>query len=86
MTEEQKKGVRVMVFAQSFVEALDQFEGNSQYRHQLKNKGKSFMVEMDKFLDDVYAQGGSEMCGLIEACQNAMDEVLDNQVEVVESD
>ena len=38
-----------MVFAQSFVEALDDFGGTSAFKHQLKNKGNSFAKEVDKF-------------------------------------
>ena len=56
-----------MVFAQSFVEALDDFGGTSAFKHQLKNKGNSFAKEVDKFLN---------------GCQDAIDKLIETSVTV----
>ena len=55
MNEQHLKALKCMVFAQSFVEALDDFGGTSAFKHQLKNKGNSFAKEVDKFLNDTFA-------------------------------
>lgn len=86
MKQEEKEAIKCMVYAQSFVEALDRFKGSSAFKHQLKNRANAFTREMDKFLDDVYKNGSTDspLIGLIECCENAIDEVIDNQVEIVE--
>ena len=73
-----------MVFAQSFVEALDDFGGTSAFKHQLKNKGNSFAKEVDKFLNDTYSNGStdSSLVNLIEGCQVAIDKLIDTSVTV----
>ena len=73
-----------MVFAQSFVEALDDFGGTSAFKHQLKNKGNSFAKEVDKFLNDTYSNGStdSSLVNLIEGCQDAIDKLIETSVTV----
>ena len=73
-----------MVFAQSFVEALDDFGGTSAFKHQLKNKGNSFAKEVDKFLNDTYSNGStdSSLVNLIEGCQDAIDKLIEDSVTV----
>jgi hypothetical protein len=86
MKKEHKKALKTLVFAQSFVEALDDFGGNRAFKHQLKNKGLSFAKEVDKFLNTVYENGStdSSLINLVERCQQAIDEVIINEVEVIE--
>jgi hypothetical protein len=86
MKTEHKKALKALVFAQSFVEALDDFGGNRAFKHQLKNKGLSFAKEVDKFLNTVYENGStdSSLINLVERCQQAIDEVIINEVEVIE--
>jgi hypothetical protein len=98
MKQEHKKALKTLVFAQSFVEALDDFggstafkhqlkqKGSTAFKHQLKQKGLSFCKEMDKFLNTVYENGStdSSLINLVERCQQAIDEVIINEVEVIE--
>lgn len=86
MKKEHLNALKCIVFAQSFVEALDEFKGSSAFRQQLKNKGKAFLKEMDKFLDTVYANGSTDasLINLIEGCQKAIDELVENDVIVIE--
>jgi len=84
MEDKHIKALKCMVFAQSFVEALDDFGGTSAFKHQLKNKGNVFIKEVDKFLDDTYAQGSTDisLINLIEGCQDAIDELIETSVTV----
>ena len=86
MEEKHRKALKCMVFAQSFVEALDDFGGNKAFKHQLKNKGNSFAKEVDKFLNDIYQNGStdSSLVNLIEGCQNAIDQVIEKDVIVTD--
>jgi hypothetical protein len=45
MKQEYKQALKTVVFAQSFVEALDEFGGSTAFKHQLKQKGLSFCKE-----------------------------------------
>lgn len=74
-----------MVFAQSFVEAIEDFEGSSYFKQRVKVGGKAFTKEVDIFLDTVYKNGGSpnELIELIEMCQKAVDKVIDEKIELV---
>jgi len=85
MKEDYIKAVKAMVFAQSFVEAIEDFEGSAHYKQKVKMRGKAFTKEVDCFLDTVYRDGGSpnEMIELIEMCQQAIDKVIDEKLEVV---
>ena len=75
-----------MVFAQSFVEALDDFGGTSAFKHQLKNKGNSFIKEVDTFLNTTYTNGSadSSLVNLIEGCQVAIDKIIEEDVTVID--
>jgi len=86
MDEKHVKALKCMVFAQSFVEALDDFGGTSAFKHQLKNKGNSFVRELDMFLNTTYKNGGSEspLISLIEGCQNAIDKIIEEDVTVID--
>ena len=86
MNEQHLKALKCMVFAQSFVEALDDFGGNRAFKHQLKNKGNSFAKEVDKFLNDTYSNGStdSSLVNLIEGCQVAIDELIETSVTVID--
>ena len=82
MKEDHKKALKCLVFAQSFVEALDDFGGSSAFRMQLKNRGKAFTKEVDKFLNSTYENGSTDtaLISLIEGCQIAIDRVIDEDV------
>ena len=84
MEESHIKALKCMVFAQSFVEALDDFGGTSAFKHQLKNKGNSFAKEVDKFLNDTYSNGStdSSLVNLIEGCQDVIDKLIETSVTV----
>ena len=86
MEEKHVRAVKCMVFAQAFVECMDEFEGTSIFKHQIKNKGRSFIKEVDKFLDSAYNGSDTEngLIGLIEECQNSIEAIIDEQVELVE--
>jgi hypothetical protein len=75
-----------MVFAQAFVEALDDFKGTNHFKQQLKRKGNMFGIEVERFLDSTYGGGSTDtnIIHLMEECQNAVESVIDNQVELVE--
>jgi hypothetical protein len=84
MNEQHLKALKCMVFAQSFVEALDDFGGTSAFKHQLKNKGNAFAKEVDKFLNDTYSNGSTDtsIVNLIEGCQDAIDKLVETSVTV----
>ena len=86
MKKEHKKALKTLVFAQSFVEALDDFGGSTAFKHQLKQKGLSFCKEMDKFLNTVYENGSTDtsIVNLIEGCQDAIDKLVEDSVTVTE--
>lgn len=86
MEDKHIKALKCMVFAQSFVEALDDFGGTSAFKHQLKNRGNAFCKEVDKFLNDTYSGGSTEtsVVNLIEGCQDAIDKLIEESVTVTE--
>lgn len=86
MKEEHKTALKAMVFAQAFVEALDDFKGTNHFKQQLKRKGNMFGIEVERFLDSTYSGGSTDtnIIHLMEECQNAVESVIDNQVELVE--
>ena len=86
MNEQHLKALKCMVFAQSFVEALDDFGGTSAFKHQLKNKGNLFSKEVDKFLNDTYSGGSTEtsIVNLIEGCQDAIEKLVEKNVKMVD--
>ncbi len=86
MKEEHKTALKAMVFAQAFVEALDDFKGTSHFKQQLKRKGNMFGAEVEYFLDSTYGGGSTDtnIFHLMEACQNAIEDIIDKQVDLVE--
>jgi hypothetical protein len=86
MEETHIKALKCLVFAQSFVEALDDFGGNRAFKHQLKNKGLSFAKEVDKFLNSTYSNGSTDtsIVNLIEGCQDAIDKLIEESVTVID--
>ena len=86
MKEEHVRAIKCMVFAQAFVECMDEFEGSSIFKQQIKNRGRAFVREVDKFLDSSYNGSGTEhdLIELIEECQRSIESVIDNEVELVE--
>ena len=86
MNEQNKQALKTMVFAQSFVEALDDFGGSTAFKQQIKLKGLAFGKEVDKYLNTVYKDGGAErpLIDIIERCQDVIDEVIDNEILVTD--
>ena len=86
MKEEHVRAIKCMVFAQAFVECMDEFEGSSIFKQQIKNRGRAFVKEVDKFLDSSYTTSDTEhgLIDLIEECQRSIESVIDNDVELVE--
>tara|TARA_B110000285_G_scaffold209318_1_gene250199 strand:- start:533 stop:793 length:261 start_codon:yes stop_codon:yes gene_type:complete len=86
MNEQNKKALKTMVFAQSFVEALDDFGGTTAFKQQIKLKGLALVKEVDKYLNTVYKDGGAErpLIDIIQRCQDVIDEVIDNEIVVTD--
>ena len=86
MKEEHKTALKAMVFAQAFVEALDDFKGTNHFKQQLKRKGNMFGAEVERFLDSTYGGGSTDtnIIHLMDECQNAIEDIINNQVESVE--
>ena len=86
MNKEHRTALKAMVFAQAFVEALDDFKSTNHFKQQLKRKGNMFGIEVERFLDSTYDGGSTDtnIIHLMEECQNALESVIDNQVELVE--
>jgi len=86
MEKEYIRAIKCMVFAQAFVECMDEFEGSSIFKHQIKNRGRAFVREVDKFLDSSYNGSDTQhdLIELIEECQRSIESVIDNEVELVE--
>ena len=86
MKQEYKTVIKSMVYAQCFVDTLDQFKGTNQFKQQLKRKANMFNEEVERFLNNTYANGSTDtnIIHLMDECEKAIDNVIDNQVEVVE--
>jgi len=86
MNKEHRTALKAMVFAQAFVEALDDFKGSNHFKQQLKRKGKMFGAEVEYFLDSTYGGGSTDtnIIHLMEACQNAIEDIVNHQVELEE--
>jgi len=86
MKEEHVRAIKCMVFAQAFVECMDEFEGSSIFKQQIKNRGRAFVKEVDKFLDSSYTTSDTQhgLIELIEECQRSIESVIENDVELVE--
>ena len=82
MDKDQDIAFKAIIFAQAFVDCIAELEGSSFYKQQVKNRGKSFVREVDKLLDSAYTGDdfGMGMVGIIEDCHNAIEDVLDKKV------
>ncbi len=82
MDEEQELAFKSIVFAQAFVDCIDELEGSSFYKHRVKQFGKSFVSEADKLLSSAYAGPDFNMglVSLLEECHDAIEEVLESKV------
>ena len=86
MNETEIIAIKSIVYAQAFVDTLDQFEGTNAYRQRLKQKAKQFKAEVEKFLDAAYCGGDTEssVIELLERCESQIEEVINKEVEVVD--
>ena len=86
MKDEHVRAIKCMVFAQAFVECMDEFEGSSIFKQQIKNRGRAFVREVDKFLDSSYNGSDTQhgLIELIEESQRSIESVIENDVELVE--
>ncbi len=86
MTETERIAIKSIVYAQAFVDTLDQFEGTNAYRQRLKQKAKQFKAEVEKFLDAAYCGGETEssVIELLDRCESQIEEVINKEVEVVD--
>jgi len=82
MDEEQELAFKSIVLAQAFVDCMEELKGSSFYKHQLKNRGNSFIAEVDKLLDSAYKGPDFNMglVAIIEECHDAIEDVLDTKV------
>jgi hypothetical protein len=86
MNETEIIAIKSIVYAQGFIDTLDQFEGTNAYRQRLKQKAKQFKAEVEKFLDAAYCGGETEsnIIALLERCESQIEEVINKEVEVVD--
>ena len=86
MNETEIIAITSIVYAQAFIDTLDQFEGTNAYRQRLKQKAKHFKAEVEKFLDAAYCGGETEsnVIALLERCESQIEEVINKEVEVVD--
>lgn len=86
MKEDYTTAIKLMVYAQSFVETLEEFKGSNAYRQRLKQRANQFSDEMDKFLNSAYCKGQTEssLIYLIDECQKDIEQRITNEVEIVE--
>lgn len=85
MNETERTALKAMIFAQAFVDTLDEFKGTNAYRQRLKQKANRFNSEVEKFLNAAYCKGqtDSNVIELLDKCQQKVEEIFDNDVEVV---
>ena len=86
MNETEIIAIKSIVYAQAFIDTLDQFEGTNAYRQRLKQKAKQFKAEVEKFLDAAYCGGETEssVIELLDRCESQIEEVINKEVEVVD--
>ena len=86
MTETERIAIKSIVYAQAFVDTLDQFEGTNAYRQRIKQKAKQFKAEVEKFLDAAYCGGETEtsVIELLDRCESQIEEVINKEVQVVD--
>lgn len=83
MEKEYLLALKSMVFAQAFVDTLDEMQGTSAFKQGLKHKAKKFNVEVEKFLDAAYCGGetDSNVLHLLEECQSTVEHFIESKVE-----
>ena len=86
MNEKQKAAFKLITALQLTSDLLDDFGGQGKQKKSLYRRMRALTTELDEFLDDVYKNGSTDrnLIDLTEACQNAMDDVIENQVVVVD--
>ena len=86
MNETEIIAIKSIVYAQAFVDTLDQFEGTNAYRQRLKQKAKQFKAEVEKFLDAAYCGGETEsnVIALLERCESEIEEVINKEVQIID--
>lgn len=86
MNEKQKAAFKLITALQLTSDLLDDFGGQGKQKKSLYRRMKGLEKELDEFLDDVYKNGSTDrnLIDLTEACQTAMDNVIENQLVVVD--
>ena len=86
MSKEEILAIKLMVFAQSFVDTLDEFQGTNAFKQRVKMKTKSLNDELEQFLNKAYKGGetDSNVLALLEHCQSAIESVVENNVELID--
>lgn len=86
MKEQEKKAFKLIVALQFTSDLLDDFGGNSKQKKSLFRRMKGLEKELDLFLDTVYKNGSTDrnLIELTEACQNAIEQVIENDVVIVD--
>jgi len=86
MSKEEILAIKLMVFAQSFVDTLDEFQGTNAFKQRVKMKTKSLNDELEQFLNKAYKGGetDSNILALLEHCQSAIESVVENNVELID--
>jgi hypothetical protein len=86
MSKEEILAIKLMVFAQSFVDTLDEFQGTNAFKQRVKMKTKSLNDELEQFLNKAYKGGetDSNILALLEHCQSAIENVVENNVELID--
>ena len=86
MKEQEKKAFKLIVALQFTSDLLDDFGGNSKQKKSLFRRMKGLEKELDLFLDTVYKNGSTDrnLIELTEACQNAIEQVIENDVVIID--
>lgn len=86
MKEQEKKAFKLIVALQFTSDLLDDFGGNSKQKKSLFRRMRGLEKELDLFLDTVYKNGSTDrnLIELTEACQNAIEQVIENDVVIVD--
>jgi hypothetical protein len=86
MKEQEKKAFKLIVALQFTSDLLDDFGGNSKQKKSLFRRMRGLEKELDLFLDNVYKNGSTDrnLIELTEACQNAIEQVIENDVVIVD--
>lgn len=86
MKEQEKKAFKLIVALQFTSDLLDDFGGNSKQKKSLFRRMRGLEKELDEFLGVVYKNGSTDrnLIDLTEACQNAIEQVIENDVVIVD--